>query len=697
MKESLEGVWQFEPLEWQCLQGDGLLARSTDHLPPPGTMMIPQNWQLAGLENFHGRIKFWRHFAGPVPDAAERVFLMFEGVDYRCQVFLNQTAVGVHEGYFQAFEWEVTDVMRSDNVLEVIVDCPKEDPETVWPDHKILLKGVFNHHDARPGGWSVSHGQDQPTGGIWGAVHVQTRPATFVERVQVETTLLESDHAWVRASIGINARERGQGMVGLVWDNEEYAQSVMWTSGHGTYDICFLVKDPQLWWTWDLGQPHLYRVQAFVRGEGVHHHVTTHVGIRDIRYESSTGIWYLNGRRLFLRGTNVIPTQWLSAYTDGDILRDVTLMQEAHINAVRVHAHVNRQAFYDVCDRLGVLVWQDFALQWTYQETSAVVSSAARQITEMVTQLFNHPSIFTWCCHNEPSGNAESMDKVLAQVVQGLDSTRHVHTQSGFSEHPYWGWYLDDYRAFRDAPMGPLVTEFGAQALPNMPVMKTLLCDESLDFSVMAYHNFQWDETVNVARVDVTGRVADVVLRSQQYQADLLKFTIEQYRHARYVKVGAIFQFMFMDCWPSVSWSVVDVNREPKRGYFALQQAYQPILPMARLNRQRWMPGRELVIPVEVINDTHRGWQDAEIVIGIRGIEVQWEARKPVAIPADGISPIVDFHFPIVKTTPSQRLQIDVAIQNGHGVRLGANEYVVEIGMAAPAGVSDGPRAALNG
>lgn len=696
MAQSLQGLWHYQAMERQVITDRELLV-TTEDLPPAGTMQIPQNWEKGGLANFHGRVKFWRRFTGPVTEPGDRVMVVFEGVDYRATVVLNGTPLGTHEGYFQAFEWDITDVIRhdEDNLLEVLVDCPKEDPHTIWPDQKVLIKGVFGHHDARPGGWMPQFGQDQPTGGIWGEVSIDVRPETYVAGVQIQSTLLESGKAWVRAQVTVQATARGKALVGIDWQGQDTQQTVNVVPGSNRFDICFLLDNPELWWTWDLGTPYLYAVRAYVGQHKRSHQVDMAFGIRDISYTPQTGEWRLNGKRLFLRGTNVIPTQWLSTYTEPLIQKDIELLREAHVNAVRVHAHVNRQGFYAACDRAGILVWQDFALQWSYRETPEVVQSATTQIADMVVQLFNHPSIFTWCCHNEPSVNAQSLDPVLAQVVGGLDATRHVHVQSGFSEHPYWGWYLDDYGAFRDAPMGPLVTEFGAQAFPNEHLMQEWHRDGQFDIAQLTYHNFQWDETVNVARIDLQGSLSEVTERSQRYQASLLKFVIEHYRILRYVKVGALFQFMFADCWPSISWSVMDVNRVPKKGFYALQQAYQPILPVALLNRKRWMPGRVLEFAIKVINDTHEFLVQAAVTVRLEGKTISWQYTGMVDVPADGISPAVAVHYDIGEAVPEQTVTIDISV-DCHGRRLASNQYEVEFSAPPPMGAT-GPKAALNG
>lgn len=692
MRRSLNGTWHFEPVERQLLTDKGLMA-SRERIPPAGTMELPQNWQLAGLTDFNGRVRFFRRFAYAGEHDDQRVYLGFEGIDYYAAVYLNGMEVGRHEGYFQTFSRDVTDLVGPDNLLEVLVDCPAEDPQSLWPDDKRLVKGVFNHHDARPGGWSAERGQSQATGGIWGDIWLEIKPSTFVESVYVESTLLNSEGAWIRARITVNAQGRGTGIVGLQWDGREYSQTASLSAGVQTYSICFKLDNPRLWWPWELGDPYLYHARAFVRHK-VEHAMTVRVGVRQIVFDRDSGQCRVNGKRLFLRGTNMIPAQWLSAYTGDLIDKDIALLREANVNAVRVHGHVNRQAFYQACDQAGLLVWQDFALQWSYQESEALLSSATAQIGDMVRQLFNHPSIFAWCCHNEPSHNAKSLDLVLAQVVQGLDGTRYVHTQSDFSEHPYWGWYLDDYGAFREAPMGPLVTEFGAQAFPGLDVMNEILPEGTWDFSRLAYHNFQWDETVNVAKIPVHGDIARVIERSQQYQAELLKFVIEQYRQKRYTKVGGLFQFMFVDGWPSVSWSVVDVNREPKRGYYALRQAYQPVLPIASLGRRRWSPGRTLTIPVRVVNDTHRAWPEARLLVALSGSTMEELLTASVDVPSDGLSSLIELRWPVPLETEKQQLRLHIEVWD-QSAPIGENDYIIEI-SEAPSFLPDGPGQALN-
>ena len=109
----------------------------------------------------------------------------------------------------------------------------------------------------------------------------------------------------------------------------------------------------------------------------------------------------MNGERLFVKGANLAPTRReLGEATPDELRRDIVLAKEAGLDLVRLHAHVSRPELYDAADELGMLVWQDFPLQWGYARS--IRHQATRQATAMVDLLSHHPSIAVWCGHNEP-------------------------------------------------------------------------------------------------------------------------------------------------------------------------------------------------------------------------------------------------------------------------------------------------------
>jgi beta-mannosidase len=310
------------------------------------------------------------------------------------------------------------------------------------------------------------------------------------------------------------------------------------------------------------------------------------VGIREIRIEN--WVWYLNNKRIFIRGVNYIPTQWLSEFNEKMLEKDLNLIENANINAIRVHGHINRKELYQECDKKGILVWQDFALQWSYSKADSFIAKAVVQIREMVWYLMSHPSIVVWCCHNEPSDNLKKLTPFLYHALKSTDTSRHIEMSSDLETHPYPGWYYGDYHEFSGLPCSPMITEFGAQALPNKESLMKFIPEKKMwppDWKFWAYHDFRYEQTFNVAEIDLGNSIDEFIKNSQDYQAELLKYSIENYRRAKHNPTAGLFQFMFVDCWPSITWSVLDYYRKPKKGYEILKRAYQPVLVSLQVKR----------------------------------------------------------------------------------------------------------------
>lgn len=667
-------------------------------------MAIPGNWQLRGVEDYSGKVWFRRTFALPEACKDSHVFLRFSGVDYLAKVWLNGCLLGEHEGYFQPFEFPVDHAILRDglNVLVVRVDAPAEEPGRRWPDRKRLIKGIFSHHDTRPGSWDPATGQSLGTGGIWNDVALVATGDVRVTSMRVTPILLEDGTARVRLSLEISnysgSPTAGEVGVALVPDNFEGARldrgprRVWLQPGTNTLTLVEPIADPHLWWTWDHGRPDLYRAEIAVATELGGDTSQVRFGLRRFAVDAD-GNFSLNGRRIFIRGTNIIPTQWLSEYDRDMIARDIALLKGANINGVRVHAHVNRAEFYEACDEAGILVWQDFALQWSYEETPDFVDSAASQIADMVMHLYNHPSIVIWCCHNEPSVNQGTLDKVLLDVVSALDASRVVKSHSDFEEHPYYGWYTGHVAEYAQAPRGPVISEYGAQALPGRDAMEAMFRDGGLwppDWRKWAYHDFQYDQTFNVAGIQMGACIDEFIQNSQSYQAALLKAATESYRLAKFRKIACLFQFMFVDCWPSITWSVVDYHRQPKQGYFALGRAFQPVLPCAVRDRERLVAGQLIFKELWVVNDLPEGFPGAllKVVLGDQHGRACLEETFVVDVPENQTALVFNAWpkseaWTVGGALAPGRYTLKLALRSSDGRLLGENDYPVEV-LATP-------------
>ena len=465
------------------------------------SMQIPCNWFLGGLDH-HGVVWFRTAFRRrDHPGRYAR--LRFAGVDYFADVFLNGVPLGHHSGYFEPFDFDVTDKLRSGkNVLAVRVDSPYETPgPDGWHLRKKLIKGVLNHHDCRPGGGWDATGQAYNTGGIWNRVTLEEHGPLTVESLRLHADL-EAKTPILHLDLCLRNRKRGLKRrleVRCAPDNFKGREYKLSTSldipaGDSLQRLQLPVPEVRRWCPWDRGEPNLYAVSVAVEEAGVE----TQFGFRTVRVEPGFK-WFVNGEPYFPRGSNYLPSQWLSEMLleeaasgkthpfgggpTGGFEADVALARRANLNLLRVHAHVLPPEFHAACDRAGMLVWQDFALQWGYSDEPAFVEEAVRQIQAMVGMLSNHPSIVMWCCHNEspsdapwmagqagelysPAHNRE-LDERLEQAVRALDATRYIHRNSGTGDgHAYPGWYVGSMHDFEDLPGAPFVTEYGAQGLP---------------------------------------------------------------------------------------------------------------------------------------------------------------------------------------------------------------------------------------
>ena len=710
-KISLSGIWQFTSDAASAASPLKLLP--TENLPAKlqqqqwQEINVPANWFLQG-QDLHGAAWYQRHFF-VAPDLKDKVVkLVFEGVDYAADVWLNGRYLGFHEGYFQPFSFQVSDQLRlgKDNTLTVRVNSPQEDPGPDWSLNKRLIKGIFSHHDTRPGGAWSERGQEQNTGGIWAPVYLQVSEKVTIEAVKVTSHVkIDEDTAIAAVDVTIASPNDTPQLVKIQFhlepenfsgeSGEEIQVSRQLQPGDNHFTLYLNQSHPKLWQPWDQGDPNLYQLNlSVVQADHVLDHKKSVFGFRSITFDPEAQVWRLNGQRLFLRGTNYIASQWLSEMTPEKYQADVDLMKRANINAVRVHAHIEGQDFYDLCDRAGLLVWQDFPLQWGYTEKLEFVAETVRQGTDMINLLYNHPAIFAWSLHNEPPWDADWMqykyktydpeqnkdlDDLLFAKLKGVDSTRYLHKASVVSEHPWWGWYSHTLEKYAEPTEEPLITEFGAQALPNLRSLKRLFTDAELwpdtdaEWEKWKYHNFQPHETFNIAQVSMGKTPEAFVENTQRYQSELIQFAAEAYRRQRYQPVAAIFQFMFVENWPSINWGIVDYWRNPKSGYEALQRAYQPVLPSIAADKIDWSPQEPINLALWVINDRWTDFLSANLRYTLKqGAETLESDSFTLDIAADSLAKVKAITYPSL-TIGDYALEVDLLDQ--HSQPIAHNQY----------------------
>jgi len=310
-----------------------------------------------------------------------------------------------------------------------------------------------------------------------------------------------------------------------------------------------------------------------------------------VRVDSVTGQWFRGDAPFFPRGSVYLPPPYLGQLSRADFERDVRLMKEANLNIVRVYAHVLPAAFYEICDEMGMLVWQDFPLYGSYPEDAAFASEALRQLERMVVQLGQYMCIAVWGVHTETpwlrDGTSNlALDQQLAERLQQLDPARYVYLESRgetFSEVVGLDW--------RSSPLLQGAALALVCNLPSLPEAAARLPE--------------W-----LAQADIPPHMAaevrnesDLIQANQRYHAQQLQLAIEYYRRRKEVGVTGVFSAFFVDQIEATSGAVLDVNRKPKRAYAALKNAMQPVLPLADLAGFLLVSGQELHFHVVVVND----------------------------------------------------------------------------------------------
>ena len=663
---SLDGEWKFFA---GCLQPDDVNSPTLDDRDWQ-SIIVPNNWFLQGRD-LAGEVWYRRHFQIDSANKNKLIQLNFEGVDYFADVWINGHHIGLHEGYFQPFNFLVSKYINDgvDNILVVKVNSPVEEPGKVWSFHKRIIKGVLTHHDTRPGGaWSVQ-GQDRNTGGIWAPVSLKITDRVVITQQQI-TPILDANfkNAVARIDLTINNSSSNLEAVRLSFQlkpsnfsdapDPPIILTKILTPGINRITIDRPKSNPHLWWTWEHGKPDLYELTTQIFSENkLLDRSSSIFGFRTVRRNRQSQAWELNGQRIFMRGTNYISSQWLSEMTRDKYSIDLKLMKQANINSIRVHAHIEADKFYSLCDEMGILVWQDFPLQWSYSDAPEFIAEATRQANDMVTMLYNHPAIFAWSIHNEPPWDAKWMkykypdynpnqnrllDETIYRSLLPRDPTRYLHLASITDEHPWFGWYSGTWQDYGKRTKQPLITEFGAQALPNKISLAKIFTSSELFPDTPAklekwqYHNFQPHETFDLAKVPMGKTIEEFIDNTQQYQAQLVQFAAEAYRRQRYQPVSAIFQFMFVENWPSLNWGIVDYWRETKPGYESLRRAYQPILPSIVIIKKQWKVSEFIPIDLWIINDLLRSIPKATLTYTLRRSETIVEQNSiDVAIEPD--------------------------------------------------------------
>ncbi len=592
--------------------------------------------------------EYRKEFAVPRGFLREKeVDIVASGLDTYATIRCNGALAGAASDMFVEHRFPVKRLLREGrNVLSVTFDSPVRRSRALEKKHGRLAVALEPHRVyVRKAQYSFGWdwGPMLTTSGIWRGISLEASTAGRLVNPSAKVVSLSAGRAVIKFTAGVHRSGSRPLFLRIFLGGPdraaEYTREVRGRSAECTV----IVPDPHLWWPSGQGEQPLYTaVFTLVSGEDVLDEKQVRFGIRTVRLiqtkdaRGKSFIFEVNGRKIFCKGADWIPADsFLPRIAPSTYDRLLRMAKEANMNMIRVWGGgvYEGELFYDLCDRLGLMVWQDFMFACgEYPESPWFIRQVKDEAEKAVARLRNHPSIVMWCGNNEcewlfcnanPGKGPDAMKgatifrDVLPAVVRKLDGTRPYWRSSPFGEgfpndesngnHHQWDvWsFWKDYPEYEN-DNARFVTEFGFQGPANLPTLRevTLAHDRHPQSEVLEHHNKQVDGTERLIRFmaahhRLPDSLADFVMKGQLVQGEALKRAAEHWRRRKYGTAGVLF-WQLNDCWPVNSWSVIDSRLRPKAAYYFARRFFAPLLASFRrsaLGVEVWATS-DLPVPV---------------------------------------------------------------------------------------------------
>ena len=451
----------------------------------------------------------------------KNVWLAPEGINYRGEIWINGQAVGKTAGMFRRQVFDVTDFIKpgEKNVIAVKVS-PVDIPGDPHPQANGKTWGATgewrNGGDGQIGknvtmlmsiGWdfTFSDGIRDRNTGIWRPIRLFATGPTRLANPFVRTKFLDPAHKQVEivADIEVDnyAGRRGMGQfIEFTVEGTSIKQRTHIGVNRGEYGTrTFKVKldNPKLWWPRNKGEQNLYTAvfTSYCDQKGreneVYDQVKVRFGVREITSDGGKGPdgkerdrqFYVNGRKMFVRGTNWIPEAMLKS-DDARMEAEIRLLAESGVNFVRLWGGgiIESDYFYDLCDKYGLVVWQEFFMTGDTahpQDRELYLANVA----DSVKHIRNHASLGHYVCSNESSETPG-----IRELIAKLDPTHaYMPSSETFGVHdgsPYKivnpMRYYEDTASDRGSRAYGFNPEYGTCALPDAEYLRTFMPEKML-------------------------------------------------------------------------------------------------------------------------------------------------------------------------------------------------------------------------
>ncbi len=566
--------------------------------------------------------------------AEEKVELVADGLDTVATVRLNGRLIGRSENMFIGHRWSVKTLLRpGTNELLIRFDSAMKYIRTHRTGHQ---PREFNDPVGRSQvirkeqcqfGWDW--GPRFVTAGIWRDLHLESWSRNRLESVRLTQLHAADGSVTLRMAPELEHREAG-----IACHHRLTLNSVVIAEGTGTK---IRVDHPQLWWPNGHGAQPLYTLEIEILhadGSSIGRWLRR-IGLRTIaldRHADAAGETFqfvVNGRPIFAKGANWIPAHsFVAGLTREQYARDLRSAAEANMNMMRVWGGgiYESEAFYDICDELGLLVWQDFMFACSlYPGDAAFLSSVQTEAAQQVRRLRHRASLALWCGNNEiETLNSDLLKqpalrrnydalfhRVLPTVVARHDAVTDYWPSSPYrndgdttnaagekrGDTHFWDvWHarqpVKDYEKWRFR----FCSEFGMQSYSSPETQATFCPPEDSNVFGPAMENHQKNRGGNQVILDYISRryrfpksQDDLIYLSQLNQAFCMQTGVEHYRRLMPHCMGALY-WQLNDCWPVASWSSIEFTGRWRALHHVARRFFAPALVSAHV------PGDESTI-----------------------------------------------------------------------------------------------------
>jgi beta-mannosidase len=602
---------------------------------------------------------YQREFPTPAGIAGRRLELRFHGVDCVATYWLNGKELGETADAMVEQSFDVTGMLNraGTNVLTVRLGSPiieaaskKYGAAYTISAGKTNQEAIWIRRPAHSYGWDIM--PRTVTAGLWRPVELIIHAKHEITDMYFTTLSVQPDRATLAVSYELSTdlallpqlRLRVEGRCGE--STFTYNQKVEFTAGRFEVEV----QNPKLWWPRGYGDPNLYTVKTqLLQNEKVIASREDRLGVRKlelIRTETTSQehpgqfLFKVNGVPILVKGSNWVPADAFHSRDASRYEKILALFIDLECNFLRSWGGnvYEDDAFFEICDRNGILVWQDFSMACAiYPQTPEFLEVMRQEAISVVRKLRNHPSLALWSGDNEvdetyhfarldPAHNKITRE-ILPQVVFQEDPYRPYLPSSPYMspeviatgnlkltpETHLWG-PRDYFKSpFYTEHTAHFVSEIGYHGSPGLSSIKRFLDPQHLwpatDNPQWVLHSTDW--TGNPARIklmsnqvqELFGAVPEnidgFILASQISQAEATKFFVEMTRLKKWRRTGVIW-WNVMDGWPQFSDAIVDYYFNKKLAYYYIRRVQQPVCVMVD-EPQDWH------VSVVVGNDSREG------------------------------------------------------------------------------------------